>query len=69
MSEPTKCKGCRHLEAPDGGHCYMFRTPPDGDCAQHTDIQGALRALPRKQRNAIYRLALAAAIMEASTHG
>jgi hypothetical protein len=32
------CEKCYYKTIPDGGHCYMFRTKPEGICMQHTTV-------------------------------
>jgi hypothetical protein len=32
----NNCAACDHKKHPDGGHCYMFRTEPEGVCMKHT---------------------------------
>lgn len=32
----NNCATCDYKKHPDGGHCYMFRTEPEGVCMKHT---------------------------------
>lgn len=34
------CATCGHKKHPDGGWCYMFRTPPTTACLKHTAVNG-----------------------------
>ena len=36
---PSDCSKCSHSLHTGGGHCYMFRTKPDGNCAQYKPIK------------------------------
>lgn len=36
---PSDCENCRHKQHPDGGHCYMFRNKPEGNCAQYQPLK------------------------------
>lgn len=40
MSTPAYCQDCDHKRHPQGGWCYMFRTPPDVTCMQHSSLKG-----------------------------
>lgn len=35
---PSDCNNCRHKQHPQGGHCYMFRNKPEGNCAQYDSV-------------------------------
>jgi hypothetical protein len=41
----NNCATCKHIETPDGGHCYMFREEPVMQCMKHTSLD-ALRKHP-----------------------
>lgn len=32
------CETCDHRKNPQGGHCYMFREPPETACQIHTSL-------------------------------
>lgn len=32
----NNCEKCQHSKNPQGGHCYMFKSEPEGKCMQHT---------------------------------
>lgn len=34
----NNCATCDYKKHPDGGHCYMFRTEPEGRCLKHTGL-------------------------------
>lgn len=39
----NNCASCEHKKRPEGGHCYMFRTEPEGICMQHTHARKGMR--------------------------
>ena len=39
----NNCETCEHFAHKGGGHCYMFRREPQGQCMQHTALRGPLR--------------------------
>lgn len=36
---PSDCSKCRHKQYPEGGHCYMFRNQPSGNCGQYDPVK------------------------------
>lgn len=52
---PNNCTTCEHKQNPDGGHCYMYRTPPSVKCLSHTS---------QSERSQAYRLAQARSLAE-----
>lgn len=32
---PDDCVTCEHRHEPQGGHCYMFKEPPQRKCGQY----------------------------------
>lgn len=36
---PSDCSQCRHKHHPEGGHCYMFRNKPKGNCGQYDQVK------------------------------
>lgn len=44
----NNCSTCNHKKHPDGGHCYMFRTEPQWQCQQHTELRSFSHRALRK---------------------
>lgn len=65
MSNPNNCQTCdyKHMETPEGAHCYMYRHSPTQACPTHTGNIRKLPALP-----ALLNLASNAATVDKEIH-
>lgn len=65
----NNCAMCDHSKPKQGGHCYMFKTEPEGVCGQHTSRKMRVGTIGHVSRSTTALTAAIAAVLSEKMKG